>query len=117
MAKRRLNKKVALVGSAIFIVVALGAILAILYLSRDPEKFIAEGDAAWQAKDYARAEHSYHKARSLAKTDSLRKEILFKLVDMYIETDEWRFVRGCWEEIINLDSKDIKARYARLKYF
>jgi tetratricopeptide (TPR) repeat protein len=117
MAKRRLNKKVALVGSAIFIVVALGAILAILYLSRDPEKFIAEGDAAWQAKDYARAEHSYHKARNLAKTDSLRKEIFFKLIDLYIETDEWRFVRGCWEEIINLDPKDIKARYARLKYF
>jgi tetratricopeptide (TPR) repeat protein len=117
MAKRRLNKKVALVGSVIFIVVALGAILAILYLSRNPEKLAAEGDAAWKAKDYERAEHCYHKARNLAKTDSLRKEILFKLVDMYIETGEWNFVRGCWEEIINIDHKEVKARYARLKYF
>ncbi|MCX5637639.1 MAG: hypothetical protein NTX52_08105 [Planctomycetota bacterium] len=105
MAKRRLNKKVALVGSVIFILVALGTILAILYFSRDPEKFVAEGDAAWQAKDYKRAEHSYHKARSLARNDALRKEILYKLVDMYIETGEWRFVRGCWEEIINIDPK------------
>lgn len=117
MTKRRLNKKVAFVGTAIFVIVALGAILAILYLSRDPQKFIEEGDAAWQAKDYKRAEHSYHKARTLAKTDSLRKEILFKLVDMYIETGEWNFVRGCWEEIINIDPRDVKARFARLKYF
>jgi len=116
MAKRRLNKKVALIGSAIFVVVALGTILAILYFSRDPEKFITEGDAAWQAKDYERAEHCYHKARHLAKTDSLRKEILFKLVDMYIETDQWRFARGCWEEIINITPKDVKARYGRLRY-
>jgi len=116
MAKRRLNKKVALIGSAIFIVVALGAILVILYFSRDPEKFIAEGDVAWQAKDYERAEHSYHKARSLAKNDSLRKDILFKLVDLYIETGQWRFARGCWEEIINIDPKEVKARYARLKF-
>ena len=116
MAKRRLNKKVALIGSAIFIVVALGAILVILYLSRDPAKFIAEGDAAWQAKDYERAERSYHKARSLTRDDSLRKDILFKLVDVYIETGQWRFARGCWEEIVNIDPKDVKARYARLKF-
>lgn len=117
MAKRRLNKKVALVGSMIFIVVVLGGILAILYLSRDPAKFIEEGDAAWQAKDYKKAERCYHKARSLARDDKLRNELLFKLVDLYIQTDEWRMARGCWEEIISTDTKDVKARYARLKYF
>jgi len=117
MAKRRLNKKVALVGSMIFIVVVLGAILAILYLSRDPVKFVTEGDAAWQAKDYERAERCYYKARGLAKDNALRKDVLFKLANMYIETDQWRLVRGCWEEIINTDSKDVRARYARLKYF
>ena len=117
MAKRRLNKKIALVGSMIFIVVVLGAILAILYLSRDPVKFVTEGDAAWQAKDYEKAERCYYKARGLAKDNALRKDVLFKLANMYIETDQWRLVRGCWEEIINTDSKDVRARYARLKYF
>ena len=37
MTNRRLNKKVALIGSVIFVVLALGAILVILQLSGDPK--------------------------------------------------------------------------------
>ena len=36
MAKRRLNKKVALIGSAVLVVVLLGAIWIILRMSQDP---------------------------------------------------------------------------------
>jgi len=117
MAKKRLNKKVALIGSVVFVFLVLAAIWVILYLSRDPEKFIRDGDAALLAKDYERAERCYGKARSLAKTDSLRKEILFKAVDVYLETDRWRNVLGCWNEIISIDPKNVKARFGRLKYF
>jgi tetratricopeptide (TPR) repeat protein len=127
MAKRRLNKKVVLIGSLIFVVFALAAIAAILYLSRSPERFIKDGDAALKAareateeqikqEEYERAERNYHKARGLAKSDSLRVNIIFKLVDVYLETDEWRNVIGCWNGIIQIDPKNIKARYARLKY-
>jgi tetratricopeptide (TPR) repeat protein len=127
MARRRLNKKVALIGSVVFVFLILGAILLFLYLSRDPEKFIKDGDAALKAareaideqikeQEYKRAEHSYHKARVLAKTDLLKIEMLFKLVDMYIETDQWRNVLGCWNTIIQVDPKNIKARLGRLKY-
>ena len=127
MARKRPNKKVALVGSAFFVFVVLVVIAFILYLSRDPEKFIRDGDmaikAAREAADeevktekYKQAERSYHKARSLAKTDSLRVEMLFKLADLYFETDRWRNVVGCWNEIIRIDPKNIKARLARLKY-
>jgi tetratricopeptide (TPR) repeat protein len=127
MARRRLNKKVALIGSVIFVFLTLSAILLFLYLSRDPEKFIKDGDeslaAAREASDkevkeqeYKRAERSYHKARSLAETDSLKIEMLFKLVDLYIETDQWRNVLGCWNMIIQIDPKNIKARFGKLKY-
>ncbi|MGA1979088.1 MAG: hypothetical protein ABSG99_00775 [Sedimentisphaerales bacterium] len=127
MARKRLNKKVALIGSVVFVFLVLGAILLFLYLSRDPEKFIKDGDAALMAareatdkqvkeKEYKRAEYSYHKARSLAKTDSLKIEMLFKLVDMYMETDQWRNVLGCWSAIIQIDPKNIKARLGRLNY-
>ncbi len=127
MARRRLNKKVALIGSVVFVFLVLGAILLFLYLSRDPQKFIKDGDsaiaAAHQATDkqikeqeYKRAERSYHKARSLAKTDSLKIEMLFKLVDMYMETDQWRNVLGCWNMIIQIDPKNTKARFGRLQY-
>ena len=128
MAKRRLNKKIALIGSVVFVFFVLGAILLFLYLSRDPEKFIKDGNAAVKAaheaideqikeEHYKTAERNYHKAHSLAKTDSLKVAMLFKLVDMYIETDQWRNVLGCWNKIIQIDPKNIKARLGKLKYF
>jgi tetratricopeptide (TPR) repeat protein len=127
MARRRLNKKVALIGSVVFVFLVLGAIVLFLYLSRDPQKFIKDGDAALKAareatdkqikeQEYQRAERSYYKAHLFAKTDSLKIEMLFKLADMYIETDQWRKVLGCWNKIIQIDPKNIKARFGRLKY-
>jgi tetratricopeptide (TPR) repeat protein len=127
MANRRLNKKVALIGSAIFVVVALVAILAILFLGKDPEEFIKDAEAALTAarqatdeqikqQNYDRAESSFRSAYAGAKTDPLREEILFKMVDMYLETKEWPFVLGCWDEIIRINPNNVKARYGRLKY-
>ena len=116
MAKRRLNKKVALIGSAIFLVVVLGAILVILHLSRDPEEFIRDAEAALLAKDYKEAARSFSGAYKRAKTDSLREEILFKLVNVYLETKEWPLVLGCWNEIIRVNPNNAEARYNRLKY-
>ncbi|MHC4173917.1 MAG: hypothetical protein ACYST5_13390, partial [Planctomycetota bacterium] len=117
MAKRRLNKKVALIGSTIFLVVVLGAILVILHLSRDPEEFIRDAEAALLAKDYKEAARSFQQAYGRAKTDSLREEILFKLVDVYLETKEWPQVLGCWDEIIRINPNNAEARYNWLKYF
>ena len=117
MAKRRLNKKVALIGSAIFLVVVLGAILVILHLSRNPEEFIRDAEAALLAKDYKEAGRSFYGAYTRAKTDSLREEILFKLVKVYLETKEWPLVLGCWNEIIRVNPNNGEARHNRLKYF
>lgn len=127
MAKKRLNKKVALIGSGIFVLVLLAAIGVILHWSSDPEKFIKDGDSAIIAaretvdekikkETYKRAERNYHKARSRAKKDSLKIEILSKLVDLYIETDQWRYVPGCWSRIINIKPENIEARFGLFKY-
>ncbi len=117
MAKRRLNKKVALIGSAVFLVVVLGAILVILYLSRNPEELVKDAEAALLAKDYKEAGRCFYSAYTRAKTDSLREEILFKLVNVYLETKEWPLVLGCWDEIIRVNPKNGEARYNQLKYF
>ncbi|MFH1371163.1 MAG: tetratricopeptide repeat protein [Planctomycetota bacterium] len=128
MAKKRLNKKVALIGSMVFVLMAVLIIGMFLYLSRDPEKFIQDGNAAVesarQATDpnqredlYKEAERNYTKAYGLVKTDELKVEILYRAIDVYIATDKWRETVGSWAQIVRLDPKDIQARYARLKYF
>lgn len=117
MAKRRLNKKVALVGLVIFVVVALGVIWAILRLGRDPQPFIDDGNAALLAKDYRKAESSFRSAYARAKNDALREEILFKLLDMFIETNQWSYVPSYWDEAIRINPDNAKARYGLLKYF
>ncbi len=115
MAKR-LNKKVALIGSVIFVLLVLAVLGVVLYLSRDPSKFIEDGDAAMLAADYETAEENYRQAIDLAKDDSLRVELLFKLGEVFHETDEWRDILGCWNGIIRIEPSNIKARLGRLDY-
>lgn len=117
MARKRLNKKVAIIGSLIFAFVVFAAIGAFLYLSGDPEKFIRDGDAALLAGDYKEAALNYNKARSRAKSDSLKIELLFKIADAYINIDKWNNVLGCWNRIVQVDPKNIKARLSLLNYF
>ena len=116
MARKRLNKKVAIIGSLIFAFVVFAAIGAFLYLSRDPEKFIRDGDAALLAGDYEEAALSYNKARVRAKSDSLKIELLFKIADAYINIDRWNNVLGCWNRVVQIDPGNIKARLSRLNY-
>ena len=128
MARKRLNKKVALIGSAVLAFVIILAIGAFLYLSRDPRKFIKDGDVlietARQTTDqeqrktlYKEAERNYRKAGGLAKTDELKVEVLYRLTNIYMAEGQWRDVLGCWTQIVRLDPKDLKARYCRLKFF
>jgi hypothetical protein len=127
MAKR-LNKKVALIGSVVIALLALVVIWMLLRWARKPEPFIRDGDVAVKAareatdeqiteEEYKKAERNYFKARSLAKTDSLRIKIIFKIADLCLETDRWHDAVGCWNAIIRIDPKNVKARYARLKGF
>ena len=128
MPRKRLNKKVALIGSAVFMFLVLCVIGAILYLSRDPQKFIKDGDVTLKAardatdeqvkeQNYKRAIQSFRSAFGRAQTDSLREEVLFKLVDVHFETNEWPYILGCWEEIVKINPNNAKARYGKLKYF
>ena len=128
MARKRLNKKVALIGSVVFVFLVLVVVAGILYLSQAPEKFIKDGDVAMKAaeeaideevkaEEYKKAELNYHRAHARAKTDELKIKMLFKLVDVYLKTGEWNYIRGCWNRIIQTDPKNVKARFGRLKYF
>ena len=128
MAMRRLNKKVALIGSAVVVFLLLAVIGVVLRLGQDPEEFIRDAEAALKSarqatdkqikeQNYKRAKQSFRSAYGRVKTDSLREDVLFKMVDMYFETKEWPYILGCWDEIVKVNPKNAKARYGRLKYF
>ncbi len=128
MTTRRLNKKVAFIGSGVFLLLLLGAIVIILQLGRSPEEYIKDAEAALQAahnaadkqtkeQSYEKAKRSLQKAFGGAQTNPLREQILFQLADLYLETGDWNYVMGCWDQIIKVNPNNAKARYNRLKYF
>jgi len=128
MLNRRLNKKVALIGSGVVVLLLLAAIVVILQLSQDPQEFIRDAEAALKTaheatdeqvkeQNYDKAARSFRAAFGRAKTDALREEVLFKMVDMYLETRDWPFILGCWDQIIKIDPTNVKARYGLLEYF
>lgn len=127
MAIRRLNRKVAFIGFTVVALALLAVIAVVLYLGQDPQEYIRDAETAIQtarsATDEQTKEEYYKKAgRSLrdaydrAATDDLREEILSKLLDMYVETNEWNFILGCWEGLIKVNPNNAKARYGRIQY-
>jgi tetratricopeptide (TPR) repeat protein len=117
MARRRLNKKVALLGTAVSLLLVLAAVFVLLRLNRDPAPFIADGDAAWSACDYPSARENYSRAYGFADTPEMKVDLLFKLSEVYRETDQWDKVLACWETIVTTDLGNVKAHLGRLKYF
>lgn len=118
MAKK-FNKKVAIIGSLVLALLIVAAIVVILNLSRDPQKYIADAQAALALAepDYKTAEKAYGQAFAYAKKNiKLKIDILFKLAKMYLDSNEWPKAAGCWNRVINYDTKNIEARLALLDY-
>jgi tetratricopeptide (TPR) repeat protein len=118
MAKK-LNKKVAIIGSLVLAMLIVAAIVAIpRLLGRNPQKYIADAQAALALAepDYKTAERAYGQAFAYAKDLDLKIDILFKLAKMYLDENEWPKAAGCWNRIINYDTKNIEARHALLDY-
>lgn len=123
MAKKKLNKKVALIGLMVLAVFLLGVVVVVLRFRKNPLKFLAAAEAALAQYDYEGTERNYGQAYGCAKDDDLKIEILFKFADFHLINDkvhehepDWRKAIGCWNTAINIDPKNIEARMAILKY-
>jgi len=116
MARRRLNKKVALMGTTVLLLLVMAAVFVILRLNRDPAPLIADGDAAWAAKDYPTARENYGRAYALVDAPEMKVDLLFKLSEVYRELGQWDKVLACWETIVTTDPQNVKAHLGRLKY-
>ncbi len=128
MAIRRLNRKVAFFGLAAIAILFLGIVAAFLHLDRDPHKYIRDAEIAIEEaraatdeevkeQSYKEAGRNFHNAYDRATTDALREQILLKMLDMYVETNQWNFILGCWEQLLKVNPASAQARYGRLQYF
>ncbi len=117
MAKR-LNKKVAIIGSLVLAMLIVVVMVVILKLSRDPQKYIVDAQAALALPepDYKAAERAYGRAFAYTEDVDSKIDILFKMAKMYLEDNEWPKAGGCWNRIINYDTKNLEARRALLDY-
>jgi len=104
-------------GTAVSLLLVMAAVFVILRLNRDPAPFIADGDAAWAARDYESARENYSRAYNFADTPEMKVDLLFKLCDVYRETNQWDKVLACWDTIVTTDLGNVKAHLGRLKYF
>lgn len=130
MAKKRLNKKVAIIGSAILAFFVLATIVVVLHFSKDPMKFLEDARAAVELKDYKAAEANYRRAYGASKKDELKIDILFELADFHLidNTDvpqddplyhepNWNKILGCWKTVLTIDPKNIPANNSILKFY
>ena len=116
MARRkRLNKKVALIGAMVLLVLVVLTVLVVSYLNRDPKRYMDDADVAFAAGDYDGARRNLSRAFDLVKDPKVRVDLLFKLAQVYTRTDVWPKVMGCWERIVQEDPQNIKARLALLE--
>ncbi|NIA16877.1 MAG: tetratricopeptide repeat protein, partial [Planctomycetes bacterium] len=118
MAKKILNKKIAIIGSILLAILIIAAIVIFLRLGQDPQDFIRDAQVALSQteKDYDAAEKAYKRAYKYAKNKELRIDILFKLAEIYKETNNWPGVAGCWSKIVTIDTSNVSAREKLLDY-
>lgn len=130
MAKKKLNKKVAIIGSIILAFFVMGIIVVALHFSKDPAKFLRDAEVALEQKDYPSVERNYRQAYGCTKDDDLKIVILFKYAEFYLINNsdvdvedlsfrepDWFKTIGCWKSILNIDPKNIEAQMNLLKYF
>lgn len=114
---RRLNTKLALIATAVLFVFFILAIVLVLPKFASVGKLIEDGDVAWEKGDFEDAKKQYLRARSRAKDNEARMGALEKLVNAYLEIEDWPPLRGIWQEMTGIDPNYYAIRYAQLKFF
>jgi len=144
MAKR-LNKKVAIIGSLFLtMILFVGIVMGLKLRKGDPEVFItnaenvfsqaealikeyeAKGDYSEEAikaveDAYKEVDRNYLDAFGCAKDDAQRIELLFTMVGLYqidnkFHSPEWPKIIGRWRQITTTDPKNIQSRLNLLNF-
>ena len=129
MAKK-LNKKVAITGIILLILVAGGGMSILIGpkvarkfgLFQNPEKALTQAGQALEAGDYEEAEKQFGLSYAYGKTDEYKIERLFELAQFHLIHDDqheanWLKAMKCWNTVISIDTQNIQARRALLDFY
>lgn len=157
--KKKLNKKIAIIGAIVFLGFLAVAVIVVRGRNRDPLEFISQAETTLTEIDGQLTEYrkilvspngetddkkqlrleaadlmleagktSYNdvarffgKAVGATNDDELKIDLYFKLADLFAIDDEfqesdWRKIRGCWNAVLNIDPRNIKAMKAQLEF-
>ncbi len=123
MAKKRINKKVALIGSVLLLLMLLGAIVVILKMTKDPDKLVAYAKQETQNEDYEQAIRYYAQALNAVSGEPEREMEILRLIEEFHKIDneqhpyDWDKLRGTWNRMINIDPSYIPARKSLMDFF
>ena len=139
MAKK-LNKKVAIIGILLIVLIIGGGILIvirpriarsrightkiarILGFGQNPDKALEKAKEFLDAGDYLKAEEQFGISYSFGETDAYKVERLFDIANFHLINNQehevnWLKALGCWSKITNIDSNNIEARRNMLDYY
>jgi tetratricopeptide (TPR) repeat protein len=117
VAKKRLNKKVAIIGSLVMAVLLVGCVMILLRFTQSPTQYVIKGDEALAKGDYKSTQRYYGKAYALSKDQAKKNEIMFKLAELFKKTNEWDKTLKCWNNIAVADKTNILARQNIVSYY
>ena len=130
MARKKLNKKVALITLVTFAIIIFAAIAYMFLKERDPAIFLKDAQAAIEMKDFKTAKLAYDKAYRYSKSADAKIDILFDMSDLALIEDlgdkeqereakdaDWTRARGCWNKVVTIDTSNLEAYSNILDFF
>ncbi len=139
MAKK-LNKKVAIIGIFLIVLIIGGGMLIVLRpriarsrigrnkiarilgFGQDPDKALAKAKEFLEAGDYIKAEEQFGLSFGFGYSDEYKVERLFDIADFHLINNSeheanWLKALACWNKVTSIDSNNIEARRNLLDYY
>jgi tetratricopeptide (TPR) repeat protein len=117
VAKKKLNKKVAIIGTLALALLLVVFLVVLLSVTRNPTQYATKGDTAVAKGDYIEAKRCYGTAYERYKELDKKNEMLFKLAEVHKITGDWDKARGCWNKIAVADKTNVPAREYMLNFY
>ena len=112
MPTRRLNRDLLWMAIA---AVAVVAVLVVLDRLRGSQDYVALTEKAISEGDCDQAERWLAQAFGQATSSQVRKDLLWRLSELYLRSDLWPKALDCWQRMVQEDPCEIRAQLALIE--